>query len=390
MKFVENDKKTAKLSQLIIEFFGKTGTINFFSSFICIFIGILFGFILMVALDPGAALKGLGALLSSGFSNNNQIAYVLYNSVPTMLAGVAIAFCFKLGLFNIGVTGQLTFGAFVGVVCGLSGIPWYICIIFAGIAGMLAGMIIGILKAKFNVNEVLSGIMLNWILYYVIGMLGKTVFNNKSFIDKLEPSYFRVLSGNALLPDMGLSSVLPGMNIGIIIAIVIIITLQVVLNYTVFGFELKMSGLNRDAAKYCGVNQTKSIILALCIAGACAGIGGYIIYANPYYPLKFIYSSDSNSLLGTGFDGISVSLIAQNSPIGCIISAIFLNYIEAASPSLKSASATYNLHYTELINAIIIYTASFSSFMGLLLRKGNRKILENFSRDKDLTEMEGR
>ena len=255
---------------------------------------------------------------------------------------------------------------------------------------MLAGMIIGILKAKFNVNEVLSGIMLNWILYYVIGMLGKTVFNNKSFIDKLEPSYFRVLSGNALLPDMGLSSILPGMNIGIIIAIVIIIILQVVLNYTVFGFELKMSGLNRDAAKYCGVNQTKSIILALCIAGACAGIGGYIIYANPKYPLKFIYSSDSNSLLGTGFDGISVSLIAQNSPIGCIISAIFLNYIEAASPSLKSASATYNLHYTELINAIIIYTASFSSFMGLLLRKGNRKILENFSRDKDLTEMEGR
>ena len=115
--------------------------------------------------------------------------------------------------------------AFVGVVCGLSGIPWYICIIFAGIAGMLAGMIIGILKAKFNVNEVLSGIMLNWILYYVIGMLGKTVFNNKSFIDKLEPSYFRVLSGNALLPDMGLSSILPGMNIGIIIAIVIIIIL---------------------------------------------------------------------------------------------------------------------------------------------------------------------
>ena len=103
---------------------------------------------------------------------------------------------------------------------------------------------------------------------------------------------------------MGLSSILPGMNIGIIIAIVIIIILQVVLNYTVFGFELKMSGLNRDAAKYCGVNQTKSIILALCIAGACAGIGGYIIYANPKYPLKFIYSSDSNSLLGTGFDGI--------------------------------------------------------------------------------------
>ena len=73
-----------------------------------------------------------------------------------------------------------------------------------------------------------------------------------------------------------------------------------------------------------------------------------------------------------------------------MISSIFLNFIEAASPSLKSASATYNLHYTELINAIIIYTASFSSFMGLLLRKGNRKILENFSRDKDLTEMEGR
>ena len=377
------------MGRRIIEFFGKTGPINFFSSIICILVGILFGFILMVALDPGAALNGLGALLSSGFSNNNQIAYVLYNSVPTMLAGVAIAFCFKLGLFNIGVTGQLTIGAFVGVVCGLSGVPWFACILLAAFFGMLAGMIIGILKAKFNVNEVLSGIMLNWIIYYIIGMLGKVVFNSSTYIDRLEPSYFRTLTGSALLPDMGLSGVLPGMNIGIIIAVIIIIILQIVLNHTVFGFELKMSGLNRDSAKYCGVNQTKSIIAALCIAGACAGIGGFIIYANPKYPLKFLWSSDPNTLLGTGFDGISVSLIAQNSPIGCIISSIFLMFIESASASLKSASGAYNLHYTELINAIIIYTASFSSFMGLLLRKGNTKIIEKFSRDRKVSEKEG-
>ena len=77
----------------------------------------------------------------------------------------------------------------------------------------------------------------------------------------------------------------------IIIAVIIIIILKIVLNHTVFGFELKMSGLNRDSAKYCGVNQTKSIIAALCIAGACAGIGGFIMYANPKYPLNFSKAS---------------------------------------------------------------------------------------------------
>lgn len=373
-------KKPQSMKKMLIKFISSKGLISFLSSACCILIGLIFGFVLMLALDPGAALKGLGALLSAGASSNYNFAMVLYEATPMMLSGVAIAFCFKLGLFNIGVTGQLTLGAFVGVICGLSGMNWFVCILLSALSGLAVGFVIGLLKSKFNVNEVLSGIMLNWVIYYMIGIIGQ-IGMPSSFKDKLEPEFLLRLPTNALLPDLGLKEILPGVNLGIIIAIIIIIVLQIILNKTVFGFELKMSGMNREAAKYCGVNQTKAMISAMCIAGACAGIAGYILYANPSYPLKFKFSSNSNTLLGNGFDGISVSLIAQNSPIGCILSAILLSYIESAAPQLKSTSGMYNIHYTELINAIIIYTASFSSFMSMILRKGNLKIIANFSRE---------
>ena len=153
-----------------------------------------------------------------------------------------------------------------------------------------------------------------------------------------------------------------------IIAIAILIIFEIILVKTKFGFELKLSGSNKFAAQYSGMNQTKNIILALTISGALAGICGYMIYANPLSSLRFYWSSGSQTLLGDGFTGISVSLIAQNSPIGCILSSILLTMIDAAQTPLKNVSSTYNVHYTELIKAIIIYFASFSSFFGMVLR----------------------
>ena len=377
-------KKTKKKRSFsfLTAFFKSDALRNVKSSLICILIGVLFGFILMLALDPEKAIAGLGALFTSGFKSTDNINQFITAAIPMMLAGLSISFSFKLGLFNIGITGQVALGAFCAILCGLSGANWFVCLLVGGLAGALGGLIVGILKAKFNVNEVLSGIMLNWIFYYIIGMCGNIAVPG-AFKDRLTKDYLSALPVTARMPSLGFES-LPNVSWGLIIAIIIIIIVQIVLNRTTFGFELKMSGTNKEAAKYAGVNQTKSIILALTISGFVAGIAGYMIFATPNDPRKFLWSSNGNSLLSDGFNGISVSLIAQNSPIGCILSSMLLTYIDTATPDLKTVSDLYNIHYCELIKSIIIYVAALSSFISLMLKKLDYKIVESFNRPQKI------
>lgn len=345
---------------------------SFISGLICVLIGLFVGFILMLCVYPQGCLQGLWSLVSSGFKSKETFAEVIYKATPMSLAGVAIAFAFKLGLFNIGITGQVTAGAFASICVGLAGGNWFVCLLVGCICGGIAGFIPGFLKAKFNVNEVLSGIMLNWVIYYVIGIIGNLGLPS-SFKYKMSPSELNTLPKVARMPAMGLENSLPGVSVGIIIAVIIIIFISILLNRTTFGFELKMTGSNKHASRYAGVNQTKSIILALTISGALAGICGYMSFADPVSPIRFTWDSNSNSLLSNGFNGISVSLIAQNSPIGCILSAILLNLIDASQNSLKTVSNMYNSHYTELIKSIIIYVAALSSFTNMIIKKYSDK-----------------
>ncbi|MFA6861081.1 MAG: ABC transporter permease [Bacilli bacterium] len=349
--------------------FGFRGVRSVASGLICILIGILIGFLLMLALDSSNALKGLTTLFTYGASSSTTFGRVLYLATPMMLSGLSIAFAFKLGLFNIGITGQFTIGAFVGIITGIAGLPWYVCLIVGSLAGAVLGFVPGILKAKFNVNEVLSGIMLNWIVYYFIAILGKLVIPS-SYKDPLTSTYLKTMPSNGLMPALGTD----GASWGIIIAIVIIIVFQIILNHTTFGFELRLTGSNKYAAQYSGMNQSKNIILALTLSGAVAGLAGIMFYSQSGNPTRFLWDSSTNTLLGDGFSGISVALIAQCSPIGCILSSILLTYIQSCQTALKGVSNSYNIHYTELIVSIIIYVASFSSFFNyLFVNSNNRK-----------------
>jgi ABC-type uncharacterized transport system permease subunit len=340
---------------------------SFLSSAVCVLIGLLAGFILMLCLDPNSCWAGLKVLLTQGFSSPTVFARVIYQATPMMLSGLGIAFAFRLGLFNIGITGQVTAGAFVGLLLGLSGQPWYVCLLVAMVTGGFFGFITGFLKAHFNVNEVLSGIMLNWIIYYFIGLIG-TLYLPSSFKNKIETSKLNTMPSAGRMPSLGIDA-WPGVSVGLIIALIIVIFVQILLDRTSYGFELRVSGSNKSAARYAGINENQKIISALTISGAVAGICGYMVFANPKNPLSFTWDSGPATLLSDGFNGICVSLIAQNSPIGCIFSSILLAYLDSSQTALKSVSAIYNIHYTELIKAIIIYLASFSSFINLLFIK---------------------
>ena len=366
----------------------KEGFRSIIAALISIIIGLVAGFIIMLCIQPQYSLNGLWTLVSTGLSDASLFGRALYRATPMIFSGVAIAFSFKLGLFNIGITGQVTIGAFCSLLAGLSGVNWFLCMLIGAIVGAIAGFIPGWLKAKFNVNEVLSGIMLNWVIYYMIGIFGNTAVPS-SFKDKTTPSELMMMPASGQMPSLGIPQ-MEGVSVGLIIAIVFVIGIFVVLNFTTFGLELQMTGRNKSASKYAGVNQTKSIILSLTISGALAGICGYMLYADPGSPTKFMWSSDSNTLLNDGFNGISVSLIAQNSPIGCIFSSIFLTLIDASKNSLRTISdGFYNIHYTELIKSVIIYVAALSSFFNLMLinRNNNNELKDYFRRYKTKKEL---
>lgn len=353
------------------------------SSLVCIFIGIFAGFIVMLIRDPANCFAGLNVLLSSGFQGISEgdydaISHVIGTLTPMILAGISISFAFKLGLFNIGITGQLTMGAFLSLIFSFMGMPWYVCLLIGMLGGALIGFFSGFLKAKFNVNEVLSGIMFNWIVYYLCGLIGD--YLPKEWIDKSNGTQLAKMAQNGRLPtffpeftaDGYTNQLYYNVTAGIFISIGLAILIWFILKYTKFGFELKLCGSNKFAAKYAGINQNSKIILSLAISGAIAGICGYMVFATPS-PKGFTFGALDGVMLSDGFNGISVALIGQTNPIGCIFSSFFLAYINEGQTQIVNVSILYSKYYMELIKAVIIYVASFSAFISYLIKASNEK-----------------
>ena len=136
------------------------GLLSVMASVTSICIGLLFGFLLLLLLNPRNALPGMGSLLSKGFTD---VGNVLYRAAPLVMVGLAVAFAYKVGLFNIGASGQYTIGAFLALTCAIElQMPWYVCLLAAAVGGAIWGLFPGLFKALFNVNEVLTAIMFNW------------------------------------------------------------------------------------------------------------------------------------------------------------------------------------------------------------------------------------
>ncbi len=198
----------------------------------------------------------------------------------------------------------------------LGSIHWLVALLGAMVAGAIWASVAGILKAFFNVNEVITSIMMNYIGMYMVNMLVvETVYN------KLKNQSLPVLK-SAVLPKMGLDKLFPGSsaNAGFFIAILIVIVIYIILNKTVFGYELTACGHNPDASDYAGINSKKNIILSMAIAGALAGCAGGLIYlagSGKYIRVIDVLASE-------GFTGIPVALLGLSNPIGIFFAALLL------------------------------------------------------------------
>ena len=333
------------------------------AALLCILIGLLVGFLVLVAINPAHAWgDGFVRILKGGFHDAPYgVGKELANAAPLIMTGLSVAFAFKTGLFNIGASGQYTMGAFFALLCAIQfQMPWYVCLLAGAVGGAIWGVFPGLFKAYFNVNEVITAIMFNWIGLYLVNEL---VYQNGT-----GPMYdvrnTRTLNlgknadlAQSVIPDFGMNKLFQtnSTTIAIFLAAVVAVLVWVVLNKTTFGYELKAVGLNKSAARYAGINEKKNIILSMAIAGALAGFGAGLFYLSnvgQWNPLN------STSLPAMGFNGISVALLASSNPIGTVFSALFISHISVGGSFLSTKF--YPTEISDLISGIIIYLCAFS------------------------------
>ncbi len=348
--------------------FKSKGFISVLASVIAILAGIIFGFILLVAIKPSSAAGGLVNMLTAGVSKLDKFAKVLYQAAPLIMTGLSVGFAFKTGLFNIGASGQYTVGAFCALVCGIQfQMPWYVCMLAAMIGGAIWGFFPGICKALFNVNEVITAIMFNWIGLFMVNLslnnMPKMLANAWKEAVKDRTGKLATANKTAIIPKAGLDKLLNSnyMNISIFLVIIIAIIIFIVLEKTTFGYELKACGFNKDASIYAGINAKRNIVLSMVISGALAGIGGGIYYLSGTAQFNIV-----KSLLPMGFNGIPVALLGASNPIGIIFSALFISYIQVGGEAMQP---DYTKEIIDIIIAVIIYLSAFSLLVKTLLAK---------------------
>lgn len=345
------------------------GMAAFTAALLAIVLGLIFGFVVMLTAKPESALFGFITMLIGGFG---RLGNVFYFATPILMTGLSVGFAFKMGLFNIGASGQYTMGMFFAMYVGFmwklpAGIHWVVCILAGMIGGMIWGFIPGILKALANVNEVITSIMFNYIGMYLVDMWiqdSATMY----IASKTRTAY---LPASSQIPSLGVPN--SNVNYSIIIAIILAILLFIVLNKTTFGYELKATGFNKHASKYAGMNDKKNTILTMLIAGAFAGLGGaFAILAPSTISGSSMTYEPINVIASAGFNGIAVALLGNSSPIGIIFSSIFISHIQRGG-TIVSSSFGYKPEIIDVVIAVIIYFSAFAMLMNANVAKMIKK-----------------
>jgi general nucleoside transport system permease protein len=344
------------------------GLISFLASLAAIVIGFIVGFIALMFFNSHQALNGLQQILLAGAGSTERLGKVLYQTAPLMMTGLAVGFAFKTGLFNIGATGQFTVGTFFALYCGaVLKMPWWAALLAAILGGAIWGAFPGVFKALFNVNEVITSIMFNWIGLFLVNLLMANIpqilasFYGSGSSERT--ANLEAANPSAVIPKGGLDKLFhsPYMNISILIAIIFAIIIFIILSKTTFGYELKACGLNRNASLYAGINAKRNIILSMVIAGALAGLGGGIYYLNGIVQYTLV-----KVLLPMGFNGLPVALLASSNPIGIIFSAFFISYIQVGGEALQPEFAK---EIVDIIVSVIIYVSAVALLMRGLITK---------------------
>ena len=339
------------------------GVQSLLASLVCVILGLLIGYIVLLFINPDGAGEAITDVMKNFLTYSKpetQVKYLgntLVKTAPLLMCSLSILFAYKVGLFNIGAAGQYCIGVALSLYAALAwGWSWLPCMLLAMLGGALLGAISGLLKSYCNVNEVISGIMLNWIVLYLTNMLLTQVKEDTS-------PYTFVLShknASAILPSLGMGSLFNGnqyVGLALPLSIVIAILVWVVLEKTRIGYELRATGNNKNAAKYCGMAEKRNIIMTLAISGMLAGLGAAMLYLTGYEQ----WQCSTSSVPGMGFNGIAAAFLGGLNPIGAILASFFIQHITAGGAYVDKSM--YCAQISDLISSIIIYLCGFVLFM---------------------------
>jgi ABC-type uncharacterized transport system permease subunit len=334
----------------LLDRFKNTGT--FWTALIAVFIGLLVGALMMLfgGYNP---ILGYAALFTGIFGSAYDLGETIRQITPLLFTGLAVAFAFRTGLFNIGVEGQFIVGQLAAVYVGLVlDLPWYLhaplAVLAAGIAGGLWASVPGFLKARLGVHEVITTIMMNYIALIFVNFIIRNYLKSSSErTEKVHES--ALLAWEPLSALFDYSRIHMGVFIGLLMAAVF----YFILWKTTVGYELRSVGFNPHAAEYAGMGVQRNIVTAMVFSGFLAGMGGASEALGVYG-----YLAIQPGFTGAGFNGIAVALLGANHPVGVILAASLFGGLMYGSSNMQHVAKIPTEVITIVIAVIILFVAA--------------------------------
>lgn len=343
---------------------------NVFYTLIAIVAGFVIGavFLVIAGISPAVA---YGKLINSVLGKPKYLVWTLIYASPLIFTGLSVAFSFRTGVFNIGAEGQFVVGSLTACVLGITlklppVLHALVCVLAAAAAGAVWSLAVGILKVKRGIHEVLSFIMFNWIAFYLSNYVVNLEVIHKEGGGEATKD---VLDSARLLFPEGLRSSLDcsAANWGIVLAVVAAIIIYILIEKTTLGYKLKAVGFNKNGALYAGINADGSVLTALGISGALAGLGGAVQTLGMSGRLSQFAGQE-----GFGFEGITVALIGSSNPIGCIFSGLFYGAMKYGGSKLSIVKAPSEV-VDIIMGCVILFIAISQVFRILFARFAKRE-----------------
>lgn len=315
---------------------------------------IIGGIILLVS--GSNPIEAYVALFRGSLGGGEAFGRTLEKATPLILGGLAVAFAFKAGLFNIGGQGQLLIGAIIAAYLGfaIEGLPFILHMPLALLGGALGGAIYGgipgALRTYTGAHEVITTIMLNFVAINITDFLADGPWKAEGIIARTP----RILE-TAAIPVWG------NIPAGFFISVLISLAIWYLLYRTTLGYEIRTVGLNPNAAQYAGISVARIIILTMAISGALAGIGGAI------ETLGVVGRYQPGFNVGLGFDGITIALLARTHPIGVIPAALLVGAMQAGSSQMQF-DANVPFQIIDVIQALILFFVSADMIVRWIVR----------------------
>jgi ABC-type uncharacterized transport system permease subunit len=336
-------------------------------SVIVVILGFLVGTVLVVSVgrDPANMYRAIvqvvsGFDLTRGTWNARYIGEWLVASVPLILCGLSMAFAARAGLFNIGAEGQYIVGLTVAQFAAFYGpqvpvLHWALAVLLGMLAAAAWGGIVGFLKARYAVSEVVATIMMNYIALYGSRYLTQLIPGTNTYKTPSFPATVRL--SNAWLESITNRSRL---NNGLFLALAAVLFFWFVMEKTRTGFALRATGFNKDAARCSGINVTRSTVLSMAISGAFAGLAGCIVSLG-----SFNYGRVLSGLDNYGFTGIAVALVGNSTAPGTFLAGLLFGMLQSSQPLMQSRQIPKEITY--IISGLVVVFISLRAGFGLIL-----------------------